>query len=287
MHKDIEVLFPDGKVLSQEMEKEGAYLLPLSDTKWFQVEEARLTPRERALLGLLGQKVGQAGDNPWYRYLVANQGERPQSAQAFQFIHIHLWSFPEQEVRENWLAMMRGLLPQMLGECQLGQQDYLFILEQEPLFPVEALLRDTLSALEFDFGLRLTICIGSIWSQVEGAWSALFQAEQGLFASWLVLHQSSQVLSFAQLYLWGQGRKEIDLTAPREQLRQMIASQDQLADSIQALWEEGAVVTKAAQRLYIHRNTLQYRLEKWQELTGLNLRNLTDLALCYQVVLAD
>ena len=46
-------------------------------------------------------------------------------------------------------------------------------------------------------------------------------------------------------------------------------------------------MTKAAQQLYIHRNTLQYRLDKWEELTGLQLKELTDLSLCYHIILKD
>lgn len=65
---------------------------------------------------------------------------------------------------------------------------------------------------------------------------------------------------------------------------QLIDQQD-MQDIILALWTEGAVVTKTAQILYIHRNTLQYRLDKWQDLTGLQLKDLTDLSFCYQVLL--
>ena len=47
------------------------------------------------------------------------------------------------------------------------------------------------------------------------------------------------------------------------------------------------LITKAAQQLYLHRNSLQYKIDKWEELTGLQLKNLTDLALCYHLVLQD
>ncbi|MBS8069872.1 PucR family transcriptional regulator, partial [Streptococcus suis] len=59
----------------------------------------------------------------------------------------------------------------------------------------------------------------------------------------------------------------------------------QLEKEIVALWQEGAVITKAAQSLYIHRNTLQYRLDKWFDWTGLQLKELTDLAVCYMVIM--
>ncbi|MGC4423593.1 helix-turn-helix domain-containing protein, partial [Streptococcus suis] len=70
----------------------------------------------------------------------------------------------------------------------------------------------------------------------------------------------------------------------REGLASLIAHQ-QLEKEIVALWQEGAVITKAAQSLYIHRNTLQYRLDKWFDRTGLQLKELTDLAVCYMVIM--
>ena len=79
----------------------------------------------------------------------------------------------------------------------------------------------------------------------------------------------------------------MDLHPIKEGLHQLIGSQDQLQDIIVALWDNGAVVTKAAQQLYLHRNSLQYKMDKWEELTGLQLKNLTDLALCYHLVLQD
>ena len=73
------------------------------------------------------------------------------------------------------------------------------------------------------------------------------------------------VYRFSQLYLWG--IEQADLDPPiKERLHRLIGSQDQLQDIIVALWDNGAVVTKAAQQLYLHRNSLQYKIDKWEEL---------------------
>ncbi len=57
-------------------------------------------------------------------------------------------------------------------------------------------------------------------------------------------------------YLWG-----IEALIPNQSLRQLIESQDQLQDIIVALWDNGAVVTKAMAQLYLpHLIQLQYRL---------------------------
>ena len=116
--------------------------------------------------------------------------------------------------------------------------------------------------------------------------SPVIRAEQAVFRAWIREgHQG--VYRFSQLYLWGIEQAGLDLTPIKESLYQLIESQDQLQDIIVALWENGAVVTKAAQQLYLHRNSLQYKIDKWEELTGLQLKNLTDLALCYHLVLQD
>ena len=67
----------------------------------------------------------------------------------------------------------------------------------------------------------------------------------------------------------------------------MIVDQDQIQEIILSLWENSAVLTKTAQQLYLHRNSLQYKIDKWEELTGLQLKELTDLTLCYQLILPD
>ena len=114
----------------------------------------------------------------------------------------------------------------------------------------------------------------------------VIRAEQAVFRAWIREgHQG--VYRFSQLYLWGIEQADLDLTPIKASLHQLIESQDQLQDIIVALWDNGAVVTKAAQQLYLHRNSLQYKIDKWEELTGLQLKNLTDLALCYHLVLQD
>ena len=84
--------------------------------------------------------------------------------------------------------------------------------------------------------------------------------------------RASRCLSLFSTLSVGIEQAGLDLTPIKESLYQLIESQDQLQDIIVALWENGAVVTKAAQQLYLHRNSLQYKIDKWEELTGLQLK---------------
>lgn len=279
--------FPQGRLQSNPNANENEVAIPISSNQWLLLKKSSLTQREQELISLLLEKESAFDGGPWYDYLVHNRGKMPQNVQKIQFVHCHLFHY-ENETIGSWLEMMRTILPNRIADFQLSSQDYIFVLDQTRLVPVKDVLRDTLSAIEYDFSLTLTIQIGQIWSLIfEESYSELFQAEHTLFVKWWKQVQHSNVYSFSQLFLWGIGQKDFILPILTKKLHQLIESQDQLVDIIAALWENTAVVTKAAQQLYIHRNTLQYHIDKWEELTGLQLKDLTDLTLCYHIVIND
>ena len=279
--------FPQGRLQSNPNANENEVAIPISSNQWLLLKKSSLTQREQELISLLLEKESAFDGGPWYDYLVHNRGKMPQNVQKLQFVHCHLFHY-ENETIGSWLEMMRTILPNRIADFQLSSQDYIFVLDQTRLVPVKDVLRDTLSAIEYDFSLTLTIQIGQIWPLIfEESYSELFQAEHTLFVKWWKQVQHSNVYSFSQLFLWGIGQKDFILPILTKKLHQLIESQDQLVDIIAALWENTAVVTKAAQQLYIHRNTLQYHIDKWEELTGLQLKDLTDLTLCYHIVIND
>ena len=279
--------FPQGRLQSNPNANENEVAIPISSNQWLLLKKSSLTQREQELISLLLEKESAFDGGPWYDYLVHNRGKMPQNVQKIQFVHCHLFHY-ENETIGSWLEMMRTILPNRIADFQLSSQDYIFVLDQTRLVPVKDVLRDTLSAIEYDFSLTLTIQIGQLWPLIfEESYSELFQAEHTLFVKWWKQVQHSNVYSFSQLFLWGIGQKDFILPILTKKLHQLIESQDQLVDIIAALWENTAVVTKAAQQLYIHRNTLQYHIDKWEELTGLQLKDLTDLTLCYHIVIND
>lgn len=59
-----------------------------------------------------------------------------------------------------------------------------------------------------------------------------------------------------------------------------------LVDTLLAYMENNGDANKVSQKLHIHRNTLQYRIEKIEEVTGKNLNNLLDMFELYIIALA-
>ena len=283
--KNIREWFPHAEVTDQANPPAGYVAIPLQAHQWLLLKEEELTEREKQLISWLGGEE-EVAPNPWYQYLIDGKGEAPQVIKKMQLVYCHI-SHSTAEGTASWLEMMQTLLPNFRATLQLSGQDYVLILDQDRSLPVADILKDTVSAMEYDFNIRLSILVGQVWTESkDGKVSAVIRAEQAVFRAWIREgHQG--VYRFSQLYLWGIEQADLDLTPIKASLHQLIESQDQLQDIIVALWDNGAVVTKAAQQLYLHRNSLQYKIDKWEELTGLQLKNLTDLALCYHLVLQD
>ena len=286
MAKELLDWFPQAKIVDQPVDKEGYLSLPLSNYQWFLLEEASLSEREKQLVALLTKQEQTISLNPWYNYLIEGKGQAPQNFKKLQLVYCHL-SYFQQENLSSWLEMMRTLFPNFLTMLQVGAQDYIFVLQQDKYTSVRSILMDTLEAVEYDFGVRLSIMLGQVWSQTgHQAMSDLIKAERDLFKNWWRQgHQGFH--TFSQLYLWSLGERQVDLRLIKDFLRQQILDQDQIQEIVLSLWENSAVLTKTAQQLYLHRNSLQYKIDKWAELTGLELKDLTDLTLCYQLILPD
>lgn len=286
MAKELQDWFPKARISDQPVEKEGYLTLPLASQQWILLEEAGLSEREKQLVALLTQQEQARSLNPWYSFLIEGKGQAPKTFKKIQLVYCHL-SYFQQENLASWLDMMRTLFPNFLTMIQVGAQDYIFVLQQDKYSSVRSILTDTIEAVEYDFGVRLSIMLGQVWAQnTHQTLADLIKVERELFRTWCRKgHQG--VHTFSQLYLWSIGEGLVDLRIIKDYLRQLIQDQDQIQEIILSLWENSAVLTKTAQQLYLHRNSLQYKIDKWEELTGLQLKELTDLTLCYQLILPD
>ncbi|SUN72173.1 helix-turn-helix domain-containing protein [Streptococcus massiliensis] len=178
-------------------------------------------------------------------------------------------------------------LPNLIADFALDENMYVFVLRQNPYMEVLSGLSEMLPVLEFDIGVRLNVALGQVWPQeLEAEWSQLFRAEWELFVQTINSTEQSACKSFSQMIHENIGRNQSVSALFLTRLARTIRQFDQMEETILILWDEGAVLTKVAQKLYIHRNTLQYRLEKFYEQTGLNLKNMDDLALCRLALLS-
>lgn len=111
-----------------------------------------------------------------------------------------------------------------------------------------------------------------------------FEEECQLLTAYLKQKSGGKLLTFAEVMLWSILSHQ-SFPALTRQFHQFLNPQSDMADVVHALWSEHGNLVQTAQRLYIHRNSLQYKLDKFAQQSGLHLKQLDDLAFAYLFLL--
>jgi DNA-binding PucR family transcriptional regulator len=114
----------------------------------------------------------------------------------------------------------------------------------------------------------------------------LFEEERKIFAASRTIAKGNKITTLAAIalpyFISESGSQNPVLQA----LQTTIGSSDGTDELITAMWRNQGNLSKAAADLYLHRNTLQYRIDRFFDATGLSLKNMDDLALAYLAITA-
>ena len=273
-------LFPNSKIIHHIPEDTEDSIIPLEENTYLQIPYEQLSNRELALLETFKKTPTKVTTqlSPWQQYLEQG-GKCPVQLENIQFIHVCLIQKNDDFNEQEWLEMMQEIFGDVLTSFSCFPKHYTIVRKAD----VETITTQDLQAfhatVEEDFAISMKIFIGNIWKMSEDI-SGIYQAEKALFVTYLHESNKQACLAFAPMVLWGFAQKKLDFSPIPETLYQQMV-QDEFPDLIEALWQERGTLTKAATRLFIHRNTLQYRIDRFGQLTGLALKNMDDLTLCH------
>ena len=275
-------LFPEA-VVNQETGQGPEWLtLPL-DGQFIHFPLETLSQREQALLNLQeSQPALQSSDQDvWHQFLVQKKGGLPTKLERVQLLYLE-HGIP---LSSDLLDLFYGLLPHLTALVELHATRTVLVLDQTIPFEVEALIQDILPAVESDFGTKLTIFFGNSWTKLQAEeLRQVFDSEYQLFSDFVPLKGSEQTISFAKMALWARSG-QLNLGVIPEKIRHYIDESKDIVDIIEAMWTSQTNLVQTAQKLFMHRNSLQYKLDKFHSLSGLNLKNLDDLAFCHLLML--
>lgn len=235
--------------------------------KIFIIESWELNDKERMLLKSL-YPFQEA--TKWMQYLLYEK-EIEEKDQTVHILQIHL----NQGDSDLWLHMFLSFFDKYEEVFSLSEQDHVLILNQDEIGEIE--LGGIIQTLHEDLGINASIYIGEAIS-VNKNIVACFKEDQELFEK--VKHQFG-VYDFKSLYIKHYIGSHLKTSAHLSNINKEITKIKDGAQLVEVLWECQGNITLAAQLLYLHRNTLNYRLDKFEESTGLSLRSLQDLQLAY------
>ena len=275
-------LFPEA-VVNQETGQGPEWLtLPL-DGQFIHFPLETLSQREQALLNLQESQpaLQSSVQDVWHQFLVQKKGGLPTKLERVQLLYLE-HGIP---LSSDLLDLFYGLFPHLTALVELSSTRTVLVLDQTTPFEVETLVQDILPAVENDFGTKLTIFFGNSWTRLQAEeLRQVFDSEYQLFSDFVPLKGSEQTISFAKMALWARSG-QLNLGVIPEKIRHYIDDSKDMADIIEAMWASQTNLVQTAQKLFMHRNSLQYKLDKFHSLSGLNLKNLDDLAFCHLLML--
>lgn len=275
MKKTWKELFPDAL-----LGENGQDALPVTlNGEVIYLLESSLTERERFLIETLNTQPTKTSitTHPWLAYL-EGKGALPTPTAYIQCVHLAV--FPKQEgvfQEKDWLEFVENLTVGTLAVFKNFRHHYTLVVNPEVATLLASTLFEVQSAIEDDFAVELQLFIGNRWATSSPV-PLLYQAEKALFVEYLMHSHKRSSLEFAPVMLWAIANALVDIAPIADELI-LLLSEDDVKELIEALWDAHGNVSKASQKLFLHRNTLQYRIDRFAEQTGLNVKDMNDLTL--------
>lgn len=268
---------------------------PLSDPRYISlalpekqgyiaIDRHALSRSEAALLETLAQADAVPVQNPWYAFLTGQATQAPATFSGLRVVQLRVTLKDASVSQDDFMDAATGMFPSLLAHFWVDEHYALLIEPASTTAPDHQSLKDfaqVLAAMETDFYANIQIYVGNFWQAADPI-PRLFAEEQRIFAGVKATKPQSDLATQSLAYFTAPMRAQ---SAVYETLRDRLADMPEYAEVIVALYQHQGNMTSAAKALFLHRNTLQYRIDKFQELTGWSLRDMDHLTLCYLLLI--
>ncbi len=211
----------------------------------------------------------------WYELLYNNR--TPESALTFELGRFLHFSIHSQDVEHDlFIESFQNMLSEDVVPVWKDRYTGVFVEPQtDHLASMEQLL-ELLHTIESDFYMKTSLFIGSTFSSITEAKhqfdkeSSFYKITTEHFQNKQRIHTLSTVLTKVLLH---HSKKE-DTHYIYEKILSHV--EPDLLKTVKTLLDCNLNHTHAAKKLFIHRNSLQYRIEKFTDLTGLDPKEFDD-----------
>ena len=161
--------------------------------------------------------------------------------------------------------------------------NFIIIIDVESIKDPFSLLETIQINAEKKYNVKIFSGIGSISTNVDGMRESYIEAKKALDVA--LTSRKKNIINYSELDIEllidevTKSQKKIFTSRVFRNIKSQ--SIDLYLDIIMKYVEKNGSITKAAEDLYIHKNTLQYKLNKIKKLTGYDPRNTEDMVVLY------
>lgn len=295
MLKKLLHLYPNSKFSTDpptlEETKEYEWFYEENKNGWVGIKKNTLEQKEKLLLEALfltyQSPVIEYASQGWYHFLFAD-GQFPQQKQERRVRIIHLFcSGNEWDQRDLEFALKGFLSEEIIIFWETPNHAILIEHESHSVLMAEN-FQEISETFETDLYLRIHFFIGKFHS-ISNELKEIFHQDRLFFKRSLELKLKNRVFTFENIFptLLAHELPSDLLRALEDQLLQPLFDDQETLSTIQVYLENNLNASVTAKKLYIHRNTLQYRLDRFTEKAGVNLKDFPSATTLYIACLLD
>lgn len=294
MYNQLKKIFKDALIQTSSPHSFSRYLwFTSSDNDYYGIEKDTLTAKDILLLETFLQKVEEhqlsmSEKEQWWHELLF--GRAPQKnpysqPRTFRFIHFE-FSEPllnKEEWKEALIAFFDSDLEIVWRNFTSGVMvDFMPELKTEESVP----LHDIIDITASDFYTNVKLYIGT-YTNLEENLTDLFHWEQKCFERSLQARKQANIHTFqhALPYMLSENIDGEQVSYIKKMFGTMLDEEKELLQSVKVYIENNMNVSLTAKKLFMHRNSLQYRIDKFIERTGIDIKNFQGAMAAYLAII--
>jgi sugar diacid utilization regulator len=272
------ILFP---TLPVDPPQNHYFFCDVANNEWIGIPKSKVSEAELKLLKALylfnevkKPSPGTSITKGWHEFLFNNgQQLSYETNTTFRFIQFNLKDevevdqieietalkgFFSEEVIIIWESVNRGIVIEEMKQVSLTEKELISMSE----------------TLETDFYVKISFYIGKLYPFTEEL-PSLFQTEKEYFIFGQKNLNNTGILTFERvfpLFVTSFLPNEVIEKLNRD-VEAVFNDDSEMLSTIKAFLENNLNASLTAKKLYIHRNTLQYRIDKFVEKTGIGLKD--------------
>lgn len=284
MIETIKKLFPQSIINPQiEQLNHTAYQIFNLDDHLIAIPKSHLTNNEIELLHLLSTdiQISTKKTSHWQNFLEGTSQNMPIISGDLQIIYLDFRKTPDYFDDALWFSTLKEAIPNVIDWYPMTENRYHLLLKiKKKDIPVFEEIQAVIQTLDADFDTVTRAIIGFI-HPLSTQLPNLYDNELAIVDFSFLKDTPFQFSTLSSLLLLQMGNFLPEHFSILDNLKQIIRSNMEYINLIQSLYENQGNLSQTAEHLYVHRNTLTYRLQKFYKETGMQLQNLSDLIICY------
>lgn len=256
------------------------------DALWIGIPKSDLPDSQLELLKYLFHYVEleknlelSAASQSWHKFLFLN-GDAPHAgSNEVRFIQFSLGS--KNHDRNELAEALHGFFPDHITIWLKDSYGVLIEERKEVSETIEELESISLT-FESDFFIKMSFYIGK-FQKISSQLPEFFKTEKQLFLQATPLASRVRVYTFEKIFptLLASGMPENLKRIIDSSVLEAFRDDKELMATIKVFLESNSNASLAAKKLYVHRNTLQYRMDKFMERTGIQLKDFDSAVMVY------